>query len=94
MSHEHTTFDIACRHVAENERAILYVWRYSDGQFGMSCGHDDHPEISSWVTLCRACVVKKLPEFDIMEQLQPLQEAARDNPDQREWTVGAFVEEE
>jgi hypothetical protein len=87
-------FDLACRHVAEGERPVLYAWRYEDGMFGFNCGYDDHPKNNSYVPLCRECTVEKMPEFRMLRELEPGNDASRDAESNVEWKIGKMPTEE
>ena len=94
MSHKHDQFDIACRHVADGHRPVLYAWRYPDGQFGMNCGYGDHPEGQSYVALCRQCSVEKMPEYSFFYTLDPGQDMSRETASDNNWIVGTLPDEE
>ena len=94
MSHEHTEFVLACRHVASRDRPILLVWRHTDGRFGLECGYEDHDGGKDYVNLCKNCVLEDLPEMNFMEQLEPGQDARRSNVENLEWEVENYSDGE
>lgn len=92
--HMTTECDIVCKHVAEGQRPILYVWRYADnGQWSYNCGFDDHEAGEGYVGICRDCGSIKLSELPNFPMIEAGQEAWRERSEDSNWHVAEILEE-
>jgi len=66
---------VACRHVAQCERDINLVTRYSDGDWSFTCGQADHSgaldDNNDYVFVHIAHLLAKNPDLEAIADLTP-----------------------
>jgi hypothetical protein len=72
---------VACKHVAQGERDINLVTRYSDGDWSFTCGRADHSEAlddnEDYVFVHIVHLLEKDPAIEAISDLTPAWSAER-----------------
>lgn len=89
---EHSENSLACCHVLDDGKPILFVTHEHDGDWQFLCGGLNHMSADQARVVCAQCMMERHPEVEMLCSLEPGTSAERSSTADRDWRVKTIPE--